>query len=230
MGTYLNPTTTQVLELSSDEPDIGRTITGISGMEFIDGSWLVALSDLGSNPQLLVFNTLLPRQGPRSWRILQLPALSSNRFYMIPSRHGNVPAERPEFLVDPAQTNFVIQSYRGSALLIPVELFMRVVDSACADPYLKWEDWGRDQLVDTKVLALRTSPPYPAGWGVEVYDLSKSSQKDLQVQEVNEEGDIGCRKILSTPHWFVKLQMGIATSTFLVGNKVVCFFVSVPYT
>ena len=234
--TCLNQTSIQVLEHSS--ADLGA-ISGISAMRFLEGSLLVALSDRGSDPQLLVFDTLLPQQGPENWRILQLPRLPRHTFYMVPAQHGNPPAERPEFLVDPAQRNFVVQSYRGPALVIPVELFIRVVHSPRADSCIRWEDWEKHimkldphpdtvavQLVDAKALALRTSPPYPEGWGVEVYDLSKSGQKDVQVQEAGEGQDKGCMKILSTPQWFDRLQLGTASSTFLVGSKVVCLPVS----
>jgi hypothetical protein len=211
-------------------------------MHFLEESWLVALSDQGPNPQLLVFDTLLPQQGSRNWQILQLPPLDRHRLYTVPSQYGNAPAERPEFLVDPAQKYFVVQSFRGPALVIPVELFVRVTRSTCAKSCIQWEDWRRDtmklnlrpdtvalQLVDTKVLALHASPPYsyPEGWSVEVYDLSKLGQKDVQFSEDHEKE---CRKILSNPRWFGRLQLGIADTTFLVGSKVVCFSVSTPCT
>lgn len=238
----MNPTSIQVLEYSSQDSGIGYGIFGISAIHFIGESWLVALSDHGSDPLLLVFDTLLPQPGPRDWRMLELPRLPPHKFYVVPSRQGNPPEERPEFLVDPAQKNFVVQAHRGAALVIPVELFISVMHPSRAYSCIPWSDWGRFviklylhpetvtvQLVDMKVLVLRNSSPSPEGWRVEVYDLSKSGRKDIQAQNADEERDKEFRRLIYGPRWFSRLQMGAATSTFLVGSKVVCLSVSIPY-
>ena len=110
--------------------------------------------------------------------------------------------------------------------------------SVRANPYLGWEDWGGNviathphpntrslQLVDTKLLALINSPE---GWGVEVYDLSKFGQKNIRIKPVYEEEEDGRRRVLSIPTWFNHPQVEDATpsDTFLIGRKVVYFYVS----
>ena len=209
----------------------------ISSVSLLEGPWLLALSDPNIDPHLLVFNTMLPQQeDSRSWRILQLPQPSCGSYYSFPARYGDPLAERPEFSVDPAQQTFVVFSLK-LALVIPVEPFIEQMCSVRANPYLGWEDWGGNviamhphpntmslQLVDTKLLALINSPE---GWGVEAYDLSRSGQKDIQIQRVGEGQYTGCRKLLSTPKYFARCQLeGPPNSTYFVGNKLVCFCVS----
>lgn len=118
-GSGSDPILNQVLECSSDDPVIGTAISAISDVHLLEGSWLVALSDRNTSPQLIVFNTLLPQQDAKSWRILQLPRLPCGD-YFFSSRYGDWPAEFPGFLVDPAQMSFVMSSQK-SALVIPVE-------------------------------------------------------------------------------------------------------------
>ena len=212
----------------------------ISSVSLLEGPWLLALSDPNIYPHLLVFNTTLPQQeDSRSWRVLQLPQPSYGSYYSFPARYGDPLAERPEFSVDPVQQTFVVFSLE-LALVIPVKSFIEQMWSARANPYLGWEDWGENviaihphpntrclQLIDTKLLALINSPE---GWGVEVYDLSKSGQRDILIQRVGEGQCTGYRKLLSTPKYFTRCQLeGPPNSTYFVGNKLVCFCVSLPY-
>lgn len=112
--------------------------------------------------------------------------------------------------------------------------------SAHTSPRVLWGDWGEGvvtmdlrigvfdlQLVETKVLTLHSSPPLPGGFTVEMYDLSRSGQKDVRAQRVSE-GEVGrtTRRIL-TPKWSHLFQLGDIASNniFLVGNKVACFHV-----
>lgn len=163
--------------------------------------------------------------------------------YSIPSQYECPPTEPSEFLVDPAQRHFAVFALRGSAIVIPVNLITRDVFSLSARPYVTWEEWGKDtirlrlypdtsslQFVGTKMLALCGSPSYPVNWGVEMYDLSKLGQKDIQMNQVSEGQDGVCRRVLSAPKWFARCQIGdeggAPNNTYLVGNKVVCFYVS----
>ena len=236
-GPDFNPTSTQVLRYSSDNTAIGSAISSTTHMSFFEGSWLLSLCYEGPAPRLLFLNTLLPQQDLRSWRILGLPLLPGPRYY---TQYEKAPTEYPEFSVDPSQRIFV-SLLCGRALITPVDLLMRRMNSARASPYIPWEEWVEDvtvvhlhhnahtlQLVDMKVLALCGSVHRPEGWGVQIYDLSKSGRRDIQVQPIDEGTDWGCREVLLTPKWFARCQMGdgIPHVARLVGNKVVCFFVS----
>ena len=225
---------TQVLERSSGESEICGAIYAIC---LLEGPWVVALSSRGTDNHLLVFNTLLPPQDARSWRLLQLPQLIGSRRYSSAVQYGDLLAECPEFSVDPAQRNFVVSSLQ-SALVIPVEPLIRLMCSARVGSNLKWDEWAEYViktrrhpntvtlwLVGTKLLALINSDL--EGWYVEVYDLSKSGQKDIQIQQVNEGQDGECRKLLSTPKCFARWQLdGSPDSMYFFWNKLVCFYVS----
>ena len=238
-----NPTPTQVLDLSGDDPDFGQVVSRMTDMHFLEEYWLIALFHQPHDVYLVVFDT---RQGLAqylNWRLLQLPRLAFPASYVIPAGHGDPLTVHPEFLVDPAQSNFVIHSRGGWVLVIPVNLITQIMDSTYADPRIQWGDWGEGvirvnvhstavtmQLVDAKMLVLCSSPPYPNGWSVEVYDLSKSGQNNMQVLPFGGGRGNSCRRVLSTPKWSRKLQMGdeIPSKLYLVGNKVVGFYVSPP--
>ena len=125
-----------------------------------------------------------------------------------------------------------------SALVIPVEPLIRHMCSARVGPNVKWDEWAEYViktrrhpntvtlwLVGTKLLALVNSGL--DGWYVEVYDLSKSGQKDIQIQQVNEGQDGEYRKLLSTPKCFARWQLeGSPDSMYFFWNKLVCFYVS----
>ena len=80
------------------------------------------------------------------------------------------------------------------------------------------------------MLALCGTPSYPVTWGVEMYDFSKSGQKDMQVNGVYEGQDGVSKRSLTASKWFIRCKMvdgeGTPNNTYLVGNKVVCFYVS----
>jgi len=208
----------------------------------LEGSWLLALYYDRSTPRLLVLNTLLPQRDPRSWRILGLPPVPGLRYR---AQHEEALTEYPEFSVDPTQRIFAVFPFNeGRAFITPVELLMRRLNSARADPYIPPEEWMEDaiavhfrptahtlQIYDTKVLALCSSPDHPEDWGVEMYDLSKLGRKDVQVQEVDGKVGGGCRRVISIPKWFARCEMGDGTlhTTQFVGNKVLCVYVSPLY-
>jgi len=207
-------------------------------MSFFEGSWLLPLCNEGLAPRLLFLNTLLPQQDPRSWRILGLPFVPAPRYY---THYEKTPTEYPEFSVDPSQRIFVVFSLDSQALITPVNLLTRRMHSVRTSPYIPWEEWVEDvtvvhlhpyahtiQLIDMKVLALCGSAYDPEDWGVRMYDLSKSGRRNPQVQPTDERTGLGCRKALLTPRWFSRCQVrdGIPRIIRLVGNKVVCFFVS----
>ena len=240
-GTDFNPTSTQVHEYSSADATTGRAISNISTAGFLEGSWLLALCYEGSTPLLLVLNTLLPQQDPRSRRILGLPPLPAPQWY---TQYEKAPTDYPEFSVDPAQRIFVVVPMDNRALTIPMELFLRRMHSVRTSPYIPLEEWMEDvtvvhlhpnahtiQLFDMKLLALCGSVRYPETWGVQMYDLSKSGRRDVQLQQTSEWAGGGYRRVLSTPKWFAQCQVGDTNprTTRLVGNKVVYFFVSLPY-
>jgi len=146
--------------------------------------------------------------------------------------------------VDPAQKIFVVFSSDNRALVTPVELFIRRVNRVRTSPYIPWDEWADDvitvhlhpgahalRLFDTKVLTLCGSAHRPEGWGVRMYDFSRFGQRDIRIQQVGEGAGGVCTRVLSTPKWFSRCQMGdgIPHSTRFVGNKVVCFFVSPLY-
>ena len=117
-------TPTQVLEHSSDDPRFGHEIACISEVHLLEETWLLASLNPHPNPQLLVFNTLLPPQDPRSWRILELIRIHPYERYSFPPRCGDPPtADFPEFSVDPAQKMFVLclDIHEQSAFAVPVE-------------------------------------------------------------------------------------------------------------
>ena len=226
-----------MLEHSSADRRFGDEISGIYKICLLEGSWLLASLHPDPNPRLLAFNTLLPSGDARSWRILELPRLRDYECYTI--QGGDLPtAGFPEFLVDPTQRIFVLplSSYRKSALAVPVESFTRAMCSARSSPHVQWEDWGKDvvhinlppdtlalQLAGTVLLALIGYLSNPEGWGVEVYDFSKSGQKDMELQQVRG----GCRRVLRTSKWSAGCQIeGALGSTYFMGNKIVCFYVS----
>ena len=241
--TGLNPTSTQVLRHSSDDPDIGSAIANITTMHFLEESWLLALSHGSYAPRLLALNTLLPQEDPRSWGILYLPPLSKpNVYHCILTQHEKSPMECPEFLVDPNQRIFVLLCHQERAFVVPVEVLIRHARHGHTNPWILWEEWGGDvvtvhlcpdirsiQLYDTKVLTLCSlSSGDSNDWGVLTYDLSKSGRKDIQIQQVGEEADVGCRRILSTSKQLARcgIREEIPHDTQLVGNQVFCFAVS----
>lgn len=239
--TDFNPTSIQVLEYSSGDTTIGRAISSITTMGFFEESWLLALCYEGPTPQLLVLNTLLPQQDPRSWRILGLPPLPAPRWY---TQYEKTPTDYPEFSVDPAQRIFVVVSMDNRALITPVELLIQRMRAVRASPYIPLDEWMEGatvvhlhpnahtlQLFDMKVLALCGSAHHPRVWGVQMFDLSKSGRRDIQLQQINEGGRGGCMRVLPAPKWFARCQVGdgIPRTTRFVGNKVVCFFVSPVY-
>ena len=206
----------------------------------MEGPWLLALCHGKPAPQLLVFNLLLPRQDPRSWRILDLPLplLPTPQCY---TQCEEALAEYPEFSVDPAQRIFVVYSPDKQALVTPVGLLIRRIDPMRTSPYIPWNEWGEDvvtvhlepsvhtlRLFDTKVVTLSGSAHHPKAWGVRMYDFSRSGRTDIQSLRVSKKTGVVLRRILSTPKWFVRCQMGdgIPHVTRFVGSKVVCFFVS----
>jgi len=234
---------TQVLRYTSDDAGIGNVMLSITAVYFLEGPWLLALCHRSSTPQLLVLNMLLPQQDRRSWRILDLPQLSNSyRRYSVISRYEKPPTELPEFLVDPAQRILVLTSQGNMALVTPVELLIQRIRSAGPNPCIPWEEWAEDtitvplhpdthslQLFDTKLLALCCSLSQPVGWGVRMYDLSKSGRRDIQVQQVDDGAGGGYRRVLSSPKWFARCQRhghGVPHEVKLVGNKVVCLYVS----
>ena len=239
MGTDFNPTSTQVFKYSSGYTAMGRAIYGISTMSFLDGFWLLVLNHEGASPQLLVLNTLLPRHDPKSWRILGLPLRGTPRCY---NQYENAPTEHPQFSVDPAQRIFVVVLMNNCALIIPVELLIRRMHSVRSRPYIGFDEWMEDvtevplhptthtlQVFDVKILALSGSAHHPEAWGVQMFDLSKSGRRDAQLLPDDEGMDGGFRRVLSTPKWFVRCDVlgdGIPRSTRIVGNRVVCFYVS----
>ena len=238
-GTDFNPTSTQVFRSSSGYTAMGRAISGISTMSFLDGSWLLVLYHEGPNPQLLVLNTLLPQRDPKSWRILGLPLPGTPRCY---TQYENAPMEHPQFSVDPAQRIVVVVSMDNCALIIPVELLIRRMHSLRIWPYIRFDEWMKDvtavpfhhpihtlQVFDVKILALSGSVRRPEGWGVRMFDLSKSGRRDAQLLRDDEGVVGGCRRVLLTPKWFARCDVlgdGIPRSTRIVGNRVVCFYVS----
>jgi hypothetical protein len=242
--TSLNPTLAQVLDHSSDDPDIGSAISKFATMRFLEGSWLLFMCHGSYAPQLLVFNTLLPQKDPRSWRILDLPPLFKlNLYHHILTQSEESLAECPEFSVDPVQRIFVVVYHQTRAFAVPVEPFIRHMHRAHASPWISWDEWREDvivvhlfpdthtvQLHGTKVLALCSSG-HPADWGVLTYDLSKSGRRDIQVQQAGEEADAGCGRILSTPKQLAQCETGGNTpyGMHLIGNRVFCFTVSPTY-
>lgn len=235
MGDRFQSNLTQVFERSSADSGVGNTISAISSVYLLEGPWLLALSNQNIRPRLIIFNTLWPQQDASSWRILQLPRPSHER-YVFSTRRGNSLAECPEFSADPAQFFFVVYSPLRT-LVIPVEPFIRDICSVRVNPHLRWGDWAEYvmcvpthpnttslQLVDTKLLALVNSQER---WGVEVYDLSKSGQKYTQIQQVGEEQDGGCRNLVSTLKRFALCQLEEPPyRAHFVGNTLALFYVS----
>ena len=224
----------QVLKHLSDNPDMGDAIETIATMCFLEDSWLLVLSRGSPVARLLVFNTLLSQQDSRGWRILDLPLPGLQGYYFISTQYEKPLAEFPEFSVDPAQRFFVVFCMHKVALVTPVELLVRYVYSVRTSPCIPWTEWGEDvitvnlhpgtsqlRVFDTKVLALRTSC-------VEMFDLSASCRRDVQAQQVGERAGGRCERVLSTPKWSFRYPLGdgISYTTRLVGDSVVCFFVS----
>ena len=235
---------TQVLRYTTEGASSDRETSSITSAYFLEEYWLLALCHGGPASQLLVFNTLLPRHDPRNLQILGLPPLSGTSDYSIFARYEKPPTELPEFSVDPTQSILVVAALDKEALVIPVELLIRRMYSVRASPCIPWDEWVEDvitinlhpntnslQLFDTKVLALCGSPYLPEGWGIRMYDLSKSGQRDIQVRQVSEGAGGEYRRVISTPKWFARCQMryGAPHDTKLVGNNVICFYVSLLY-
>lgn len=235
-------TSTQVFRRSDNDTGVGSTVSGISTMEFLGGTWLLAVSHR-PEPELLIIDTLPPdHDSMRSWRILELPSLTQGGAYCISTQYEDSLAEYPEFSVDPAQKHFVVFSPGELALVVPVKLLRWCMDRGHADRRISWNDWGKDvttihipgiasvRIVDLKLLALRGSLFYPEPWSVEVYDLSKSANKGIRVQGVSEEQEGRYGTVPPTPKPFGTCQGEgeILLRTFAMGNKVVCIYVSPP--
>ena len=236
---------TQVLRYTSDDTGIGSVISFITNVCRLDGPWLLALCHGGPTPQLLILNTLLPQQDRGSWRILGLPQFSDvYGFYSVISQYERPLEELPEFLVDPTQRVLVLTSQENEALVIPVEPLIQRIHSVRDSLDIPWDEWAEDvitvhlhpdthslQLFDMKVLALCCSLFYEGGWGVRMYDLSKSGRGDVRVQQVDEGIGRKHRRVLSTPKWFARCQEGhgVPYETRLVGNKVIRLYVSPLY-
>ena len=236
-------TSTQVLELSINHPGIGNVIASTTSIRLLEGSWLLVLSHRRPIAQLLVFNTALPQQDPRSWRILDLPPLSNSGNYSIVTQHEEPQDEFPEFSVDPAQRIFVVYSLPKSALVIPVGLLIQHMYSARTSSCVPWDEWGKDvvtvnldpdtcllQLFHTKILTLRIVPFLPQQWGVKVFDLSISGQRDVEAHQVVKGTSKRRQRVLPTPMWFILCPKGdtISRRVTIFGNAVY-FFVSALY-
>jgi hypothetical protein len=211
-------------------------------MCFLEESWLLVLSQRSSIPQLLVLNTLLPQQDPTSWRIFNLPTfLKPDTYHRIFTQYERPLTEHPEFSVDPVQRNFVLFYNRAQALVVPVELLVRRMYRMRTSPRIPWDEWGKDviavclppdartfQLYDTKLLALCGSVNLQE-WDVLTYDLSKSGLRDIQ--QVREGVGAECRGVFPTPRQRTRYEIrdGFPYNTQVVGNQVLCFFVSPIY-
>ena len=194
---------------------------------------LFVLSDVGP---VIVFNTLLSQQDPRSWRVFDLPLLPDPLGrYSICTQYEKPQAEFPEFSVDPAQRIFAVFSSPDLVLVFPVGLFMRYMKSVRTDCHVSWNEWGGDaievhlhpdtlqlQIFNTKILALRIESLPLRQWGVEMFDLSISGRR-----EIGEGVGRGGNRVLSKSKWFVLCPRGDRPSynTVIVGNDV-CFSVS----
>lgn len=128
---------------------------------------------------------------------------------------------------------------KGMAFVVPVGLLEKRMYSGRNGRRISWANWEKDvttitlpdaasiQLVDMKVLALHDWDGFEKDWSVEVYDLSKSSRRDTQIQQIGEEGDGRCKKAMQAQRWFDRFQKHhLTTST--AGNKIVCSYVSPP--
>lgn len=235
-------TLTQVLEHSSDDPRFGNEIACIAEVYLLEETWLLASLNPHPNPQLLVFNTLLPPQDPRSWRVLELIRIHPYECYSFPPQCGDLPTtDFPEFSVDLAQKTFLLSlaNHKRSAFVVPVESFIRNMCSAHSDPHMEWNDWGRDaiqvhlhpntlslQLAGTKLLVLHTCSSDPGGLVIEACDLSKSGQRELQLQRVSggQEGEY--RKVLSTSKLARHQIEGLPVSMYFLENKLIGLYVS----
>ena len=229
----------QVLERSSNDPGIGNEISHITNIYFLEGSWLLVSSRPRPAPRLLVFDTQLPQQDTRSWQILDLPPVPPLGRHLIFTRRENPFAECPEFLVDPAQRIFALFTTQNLLFIVPVELLVRYTHSVRTSSCIPWDEWGKDvvtvhlrpntlilDIIDTKVLVLR----HPGVGrremcGVDVYDLSRSGQRDIQVQHIGEGVEEGRRRVLPAPKWFIPCPKGdnIYHSMSLLGN--VAYFI-----
>lgn len=231
-----------MLERSGDDPDLGNAISNITDV-YLEGSWLLVSSGRIPVAQLLVFDTRLPQQDLRSWRILELPPHPHIRRYLTFARYKNSSAECPEFLVDPAQRIFGLSTGKGLVFVVLVELLIRYTHSVRTSSCIPWDEWGRDviiinlrfytpslQIFDTKVLALHHPVASLELWGVDVYDLSRSGRRDIRVQRIGEGAGGSCKKVLPTPRWFIPCPEGdgFRKSMSLLGN-VVYFLVSPLY-
>ena len=232
MGDPLDLTPIQVLERSSDDPGIGDAISNITSI-CLEGSWLLVASHPRPVPLLLVFDTQLPQQDPRSWLILDLPPVPPHGRHSIITRRENPFAECPEFLVDPAQRVFALFTTQSLVPIVPVELLIWHARSARTSSHIPWNEWGKDviilypgsgslalQIFDTKVLVLRRFSDPMRMHGVDVYDLSRCGQKDIQMQNINGGAGKRCSRVLPVPKWFIPcyVEDGTHGSMSLLGN------------
>ena len=228
----------QVLKHSSDDPGVGYTISHITSMCFLEGSWLLVASRPRPVPQLLVFDTQLPQQDPQSWLILDLPQLPPHGRHSILTRRENPFAECPEFLVDPAQRIFALFTTQSLVPVVPVETLIRYAQNVRTSSHIPWNEWGKDviiiypnpnalalQIFDTNVLVLRRFADPLEMYGVDAYDLSRWGQKDIQMQKID--GGSGERRsrVLPAPKWFIPCHRrdSVHRSISLLGN--VAYFI-----
>ena len=189
---------------------------------------LFALSDVGP---VIVFNTLLPQRDPSSWGVFDLPLPPDPLGrYSICAQYEKSQTEFPEFSVDPAQRIFVVSSLPDLALAFPVGLFMRYMNSVRTNRHVSWNEWGGDtiavrlhpstlqlQILNTKILALRTEALSLGQWGVEMFDLSVSGRR-----EIGEGAGGGCNRVFSRSKWSVLCPRGDRSPyrVIIVGNNV----------
>jgi len=121
-----------------------------------------------------------------------------------------------------------------------MELLVRYTHSVRNNSCIPWDEWGKGivtvhlhpdaltlEILDTKVLVLRHLVDQQEVCGVDVYDLSRSGQRDIRVQQISEGVAERRRRVLPAPKCFIPCHKGDDTyhTMSLLGN-IVYFIVS----
>ena len=219
----------KVLDLSTGD-DYGLNQQGNPDCEFIfiDEFRLMAFTynRLTGEPDLVVFNTLIPQDHPSNTRWFRLPSWLHgwDAFKHVDSNmHLGTPSMDDPFVADPAQAILVVELVGGSDPSVFVVLQTQaLIECACsprADFNVPWDDWGKGAVImeilsygniiptfvhGTKVVMQVSTDVQPRSNSIHTFDFSRRGCSSLQL--LREEGGRTERKALLKDGWSFEFE------------------------
>jgi len=151
-GSHVLLTSPQVLHLPSKE----CARLGGPGFLFLDEFRIVVPTAFPMDPPgLIVFNTLIPQDHPRSLRRFRLPPGLHGGLITVhvdPDGYLETPYRDVPFIADPTQTILVVQALKlrelGSVwFIVQIQDLMKNVLSTRTDVCIPWDEWGRGAVI-----------------------------------------------------------------------------------